>query len=113
MKNDLFYGVFSPTVTGFHEDGSLNERATRDYVRFQIENGVHGLAPLGSAGEPFVLSDEERMRVLEWVLDEADGKVPVLAGTGHAGTASTIQLSLHAKKHGASGYMLITPYVQK
>lgn len=112
MKN-LFYGVFSPTVTAFHEDGSLNERATRDYVRFQVEQGVHGLAPLGSAGEPFVLTDEERMQVMEWILDEADGKVPVLAATGHAGTAATVQISLHAKKKGASGLMLITPYVQR
>jgi 4-hydroxy-tetrahydrodipicolinate synthase len=112
MKN-LFYGVFSPTVTAFHEDGSLNERGTRDYVRFQIENGVHGLAPLGSAGEPFVLTNQERMKVMEWVLDETDGRVPVLAGTGHAGTAATIELSSHAKKKGASGLLLITPYVQR
>jgi dihydrodipicolinate synthase/N-acetylneuraminate lyase len=111
--SDLFYGVFSPTVTGFNEDGSLSEKGTRDYVRFQIESGVHGLAPLGTAGEPFVLSTEERTQVLEWVLDEADDKVPVLAGTGDAGTETTVQLSLHAKNHGASGLMLITPYVQR
>ena len=110
---DLFYGVFSPTITAFNEDGSLSEKGTRDYVRFQIENGVHGLAALGSAGEPFVLTSEERTQVLEWILDEADGKVPILAGTGDAGTESTVQLSLHAKKCGASGLMLITPYVQR
>jgi 4-hydroxy-tetrahydrodipicolinate synthase len=53
------------------------------------------------------------MQVMEWVLDEAGGRVPVLAATGHAGTAATVQLSLHAKKKGASGLMLITPYVQR
>jgi 4-hydroxy-tetrahydrodipicolinate synthase len=65
---------------------------------------------MGSAGEFFAMSDEERMTVMEWILDEAAGKVPVLAGTGHYSTETTIKLSLHAKKHGAQGLLIITPY---
>ena len=53
------------------------------------------------------------MQVMEWILDEAAGKVPVLAGTGHCSTEATVKLSLHAKAHGADGLMLITPYIQR
>src|SRR6185503_2966874 len=106
----ILRGAFAPTVTAFNEDGSLNEKGTRDFVRFVIAGGVHGLAPMGSAGEFFAMTDEERMQVMEWILDEVGGKVPVFAGTGHYSTATTIKLSLHAKKHGAAGLLVMTPY---
>jgi 4-hydroxy-tetrahydrodipicolinate synthase len=109
-SNKLLRGVFAPTVTAFNDNGSLNENGTRDYIKFLIKGGVHGLAPMGSAGEFFAMSDEERMQVMEWILDETRGKIPVFAGTGHYSTETTIKLSLHAKKHGAEGLLLITPY---
>lgn len=104
------YGVFSPTITAFHDDGSLSENGTRQYIRYLLENGVHGLAPMGSAGEFFAMTDEERMQVMEWILDEVGGKVPVFAGAGHYSTATSIKLGLHAKDHGADGLLVITPY---
>jgi len=104
------YGVFSPTITAFGDDGSLYEEGTRQYVRYLLENGVHGLAPMGSAGEFFAMTDEERMQVTEWILDEVGGKVPVFAGAGHYSTATSIKLGRHAKDHGADGLLIITPY---
>lgn len=104
-------GIYAPTVTAFNADESLDEKGTRAFVRFLVDSGVHGLAPLGSAGEFFALSDEERMRVMEWILSEVNGRVPVYAGTGHYSTRSTIALSRHALEHGASGLMIMPPYL--
>ncbi len=104
-------GIYAPTITAFNADESLNEKATRAFVRFLLRSGVHGLAPMGSAGEFFALTDEERMQVVEWILDEAAGQVPVYVGTGHYNTRTTIQLSLHALKSGAKGLMIMPPYL--
>lgn len=76
-------GIYAPTITAFNPDESLNEQGTRAFARFLVDSGVHGLAPMGSAGEFFALSEEERMTVMEWTLNEVSGKVPVYAGTGH------------------------------
>jgi 4-hydroxy-tetrahydrodipicolinate synthase len=104
-------GVYAPTVTAFNPDESLNEDATRDFVRFLLRSGVHGLAPMGSAGEFIALTDQERMQVVEWVLEEAGGRVPVYVGTGHYSTRTTIELSRHALRSGASGLMIMPPYL--
>jgi 4-hydroxy-tetrahydrodipicolinate synthase len=104
-------GIYAPTLTAFNADESLNEKGTRAFVRYLLDAGVHGLAPLGSAGEFFALTDEERMQVMEWILDEVNGKVPVYAGTGHYSTRTTIKLSLNAQKNGATGIMVMPPYL--
>jgi 4-hydroxy-tetrahydrodipicolinate synthase len=103
-------GIFAPTITGFHSDGSVNVGATRKFVRFLLDEGVHGLAPLGSAGEPVALTLQERMRLLEGIVEENNGKVPIFAGTGDYGTASTVELSLHARSLGCDGLMLVLPF---
>lgn len=105
------YGVFAPTVTAFNQDESVNKSATQAYIRFLLDAGVHGLAPLGSAGEFFALSVPERMQVMEWILEEVNGRVPVFAGTSHYSTRTTIELSCHAQKNGASGLMVMPPYL--
>ena len=104
-------GIYAPTVTAFNADESLNERGTRAFVRFLLDSGVHGLTPLGSAGEFVALTDEERMQALEWILEEVNGKVPVYAGTGHYSTRTTIRLSSHALRSGANGLMIMPPYL--
>jgi 4-hydroxy-tetrahydrodipicolinate synthase len=68
-KKTRLSGVFAPTVTAFESDGSLSTRGTRAFVRFLLEQGVHGLTPLGSAGEPIALSTTERMKALEALVD--------------------------------------------
>jgi 4-hydroxy-tetrahydrodipicolinate synthase len=105
------YGVYAPTVTAFNQDESLNKDAIRAYVRFLLDCGVHGLAPMGSAGEFIALTEGERMQVMEWILEEVNGQVPVYAGTGHYSTRKTIELSCHAAKNGASGIMVMPPYL--
>ncbi len=104
-------GIYAPTITAFNADESLNEKGTRAFVRYLLDAGVHGLAPMGSAGEFFALTDEERMQVMEWILDEVNGQVPVYAGTGHYSTRTTIKLSQHALKNGANGIMIMPPYL--
>ena len=104
-------GVFAPTVTAFESDGSLSTQGTRAFVRFLLEEGVDGLTPLGSAGEPVALSPIERMKALEAIVDEVAGRVPIYAGTGDYSTATTIELSQHARSIGCDGLMLIAPYL--
>jgi 4-hydroxy-tetrahydrodipicolinate synthase len=104
-------GIYAPTITAFNADESLNEKGTRAFVRYLLDAGVHGLAPMGSAGEFFALTDEERMHSMEWILDEVNGQVPVYAGTGHYSTRTTIKLSQHALRNGASGILIIPPYL--
>ncbi len=104
-------GVYAPTITAFNSDESLNEKATKAFVQFLLRSGVHGLAPMGSAGEFIALSMKERMQTVEWVLEEVNGRVPVYVGTGHYSTRATIELSLHAAKSGATGLMIMPPYL--
>jgi 4-hydroxy-tetrahydrodipicolinate synthase len=104
-------GIFAPTITAYREDGSISCEATRRFVRFLLDDGVDGLTPLGSAGEPFAMNTSERKELLEAIVEETDGAVPIFAGTGAYGTAETIELSLHAKSIGCTGLMLITPYI--
>ena len=104
-------GIYPPTITAFNADESINEEGTRAFVRNLLDAGVHGLAPMGSAGEFFALTDEERMQAMEWILDEVNGQVPVYAGTGHYSTRTTIKLSQHALKNGANGILVMPPYL--
>jgi len=105
-----FRGIFAPTITGYHSDESINLSATRKFVRFLLDQGVHGLAPLGSAGEPVALTLQERMQLLEAIVTENNGQVPVLAGTGDYSTHSTVELGLHARSLGCDGLMLLAPF---
>jgi len=104
-------GIFAPTITAFNSDESISPEGTRAFVRFLLENGVDGLTPLGSAGEPVALDLTERMKVLDAIVDEAAGRVPIYAGTSDYSTAATIELSQHARSIGCDGLMLMAPYM--
>jgi 4-hydroxy-tetrahydrodipicolinate synthase len=104
-------GVYSPTVTAFAADGSVDLNGIRRFTRFLLDHHVHGLTPLGSSGEPISLNTNERKRILEVVADETAGQVPIFAGVLEYGTESTIDLGLHAKAMGCDGLMLSVPYV--
>lgn len=104
-------GIFSPTLTAYHRDGSVNLQGVRRFVRYLVDAGVDGLAPLGSAAEPVALSTEERMQILEAIVAEVNGRIPIYAGTGHYSTETTIALSKHAKSLGCQGLMLMAPYL--
>jgi Dihydrodipicolinate synthetase family len=70
-------GIFAPTVTAFHEDGSINPKGTAAFARFLLEQGVDGLTPLGSAGEPVALNLTEQKKLLEAIVDEVSGQIPI------------------------------------
>jgi 4-hydroxy-tetrahydrodipicolinate synthase len=113
VKKPRLSGIFAPTVTAFNSDESLNTEGTRAFVRFLLQQGVDGLTPLGSAGEFVALSAAERMRALDAIVEEVAGRVPIYAGTSDYSTATTIELSRHAKSIGCDGLMLMAPYLLK
>ncbi len=108
----MFTGSLVALVTPFR-DGKLDEGALRTNIQFQMKNGTSGLVPCGTTGESPTLSDEEHRRVIEIAVEEAKGKIPVVAGTGTNSTEKTIQLTKGAKEIGADGALVITPYYNK
>src|SRR3954452_21178616 len=96
-----FRGSFTALVTAF-KNGSVDEKAFRDLVNWQIAEGTNGLVPVGTTGESPTLSHQEHGQVVEWCIEEAKGRVPVIAGAGSNSTAEAISLSKHAEKAGAN-----------
>ncbi len=107
-----FTGAFTALVTPF-KNGAVDEERYRRFVEWQIEQGIHGLVPCGTTGESATLTHEEHERVIEICIDQAKGRVPVLAGAGSNNTSEAIRLAEFAKKAGADGALLITPYYNK
>ena len=105
-------GVLSALVTPFDSDGAVDEAILRRVVDRNIDGGVHGVVACGSTGEFTTLSGAERRVVVETVIDQAAGRVPVVAQTGAQSTAEAIELSQHAEKAGASVLMVVTPYYE-
>ncbi len=105
-------GILTALVTPFGADGELDEAALRAVVDRSIEGGVHGVVACGSTGEFTALSSDERRRIVEIVVDQAGGRVPVIAHTGATSTAEAIRLSRHAEKVGADIVMAIAPYYE-
>ena len=106
-------GVLNALLTPFTSDGEVvEERLLRALVDHSIRGGIHGLVPCGSTGEFTSLSLDERKLVLEIVLDETAGRVPVVAHTGAMTTREAVSLSLHAERAGASAVMLVAPYYE-
>jgi 4-hydroxy-tetrahydrodipicolinate synthase len=108
-----FTGVGTALVTPFTRDGSLDEAAVTRLARRQIEAGVHFLSPCGTTGEAPTLTHREKLRVVELVLAEAKGKVPVLAGAGGYDTREAIELARDMERVGADGLLSVTPYYNK
>jgi len=95
------------------KDGAVDEAAFRKLVNWQIEQGSHGLVPCGTTGESPTLSHEEHMRMIEICVEEARGRVPVIAGAGSNATAEAISLTRHAKRVGADAVLSVTGYYNK
>jgi 4-hydroxy-tetrahydrodipicolinate synthase len=104
------YGIIPAMATPFTDTEDLDEAALRREVRFLLAGGVHGLFANGSQGEAYALTPAERQRVLEVVLDEAAGKVPVYAGTGAVSTRETIVLTEMAERIGVAAVSIVTPF---
>jgi 4-hydroxy-tetrahydrodipicolinate synthase len=106
----LIHGIIATMVTSMHEDESINEQEIRNQVKRHISAGANGVFCLGTNGEAYILSEDEKCRIISIVVDEVSGRVPVYAGTGCPGTADTIRLSQKAKKLGADVLSVISPY---
>jgi 4-hydroxy-tetrahydrodipicolinate synthase len=107
-----FRGSFTALVTPF-DNGGLDEKALRNLVDWQIAEGTNGLVPVGTTGESPTLSHEEHKLVVEWCIEQAKGRVPVVAGSGSNSTREAIELSQHAEEAGADAVLIVTPYYNK
>ena len=108
--NKLVQGIITPILTPMYEDESINFEELRNQVERLIGAGVSGLFCFGTNGESYILSEEEKYAVLEAVIHQTAGRVPVYAGTGCPGTRDTIRMSRKAKELGADVLSIICPY---
>jgi 4-hydroxy-tetrahydrodipicolinate synthase len=108
-----FTGCGTALVTPFTRSGGLDEAGVRRLAKRQIDAGIHFLVPCGTTGETPTLSPEERLRVVEIVVDEAKGKVPVLAGAGGYNTHEVIEGAQQMARAGADGILSVAPYYNK
>jgi len=108
----MLKGSITALVTPMR-NGSLDEDSLRALVDWQIEEGIHGLVPVGTTGESPTLSHDEHKRVVEVCIEVAAGRVPVIAGAGSNNTVEAVELSRHAEKAGADGVLIVTPYYNK
>lgn len=109
----MFKGVGTALVTPFRDDGSLDDGALKQFVDWQITEGVNFLVPCGTTGENPTLTAEEHRRVVELTVQTANGRVPVLAGAGSNATPRAVELAQQAVDLGADGILTITPYYNK
>lgn len=112
MTQPMFRGSITALVTPF-KGGEVDEGAFRRLVDWQIAEGTHGLVPVGTTGESPTLSHDEHNKVVRWCIEEARGRVPVIAGAGSNSTAEAIGLARQAEKDGADGLLIVTPYYNK
>ncbi len=108
----MFKGSNVALVTPF-KDNKLDEENYIKLINFHLENGTNGLVPAGTTGESPTLSHGEHEKVIELCINEAKGKIPVIAGTGSNSTEEAISLTKHAEKAGADGVLVVTPYYNK
>jgi 4-hydroxy-tetrahydrodipicolinate synthase len=109
----MFKGSLVALITPMRADGSVDERAFADFVDWQVNEGTHGIVPVGTTGESPTLNHNEHKRVVEIAVEVARGRVPVIAGTGSNSTEEAISLTRHAKECGADAALIVTPYYNK
>jgi 4-hydroxy-tetrahydrodipicolinate synthase len=107
-----FRGSFTALVTPF-SNGSVDEQAFRGMIDWQIVEGTDGLVPAGTTGESPTLSHDEHRQVVEWCVEQARGRVPVIAGAGSNSTGEAVELAQHAQACGATAVLVVTPYYNK
>ncbi len=110
----MFKGSITALITPFTAGGeTIDEAALTRLVERQIEAGTHGVVPVGTTGESPTLSHAEHIRVIELTVAAANGKIPVIAGSGSNSTREAIELTQQAEKAGADGALIVTPYYNK
>jgi 4-hydroxy-tetrahydrodipicolinate synthase len=112
VNTSFLAGSFVALVTPFRS-GKVDERALGELVEWHLRSGTRGLVPCGTTGESPTLSHEEHRSVVTKVIEKAQGRIPVIAGTGSNSTEEAVALTKHAVKAGAQGVLVITPYYNK
>ncbi len=105
-----FSGIFVPAMTFFDREGNLDEPATANHWRWLLDQGIDGLVVAGTSGEFISLSIDERLRLFRLAVDVAGGRVPIVAGTGHAATKWTVEMSQQAQELGVDAFIVTLPY---
>jgi 4-hydroxy-tetrahydrodipicolinate synthase len=108
-----FQGTGTAMITPFKDDGTIDEKALRRFVDFQIDGGVDMLLPCGTTGEGATLDWDETDRIVQIVIEQSRGRVPVIAGTGSNSTREAVQATKSAKRLGAHGVLSVGPYYNK
>ena len=108
----MFTGSIVALITPF-QNGQVDELALRNLIRFHLANGTDGIVPCGTTGEAVTLTRQEWEHVISVTIDEAKGKIPVIAGTGTNDTVKTIEMTRYAQTAGADGALIVTPYYNK
>ena len=109
----MFRGVYTALITPFAQDESVDEGALRALVDMQIEKGISGLVPVGTTGESPTVTHDENIRIIEIVVKQAAGRVPVIAGTGSNSTREAVDMTRRARDIGASATLQVAPYYNK
>lgn len=112
-RNPLFGGSIVALVTPFNNDGSIDFKSMENLIEFHIHEKTDGIVPCGCTGEAATLRHEEQKKVIEFVVDKVNGRIPVIAGAGSNSTKEALDLTSFAKKTGADAVLLITPYYNK
>ncbi|TCP30189.1 4-hydroxy-tetrahydrodipicolinate synthase [Scopulibacillus darangshiensis] len=106
-------GSIAPIITPFHEDGTIDEQTLKNLINWHIESGSHAISVTGTTGEPSSLTLEERIKVMDIAITTADGRVPVVPGTGSTNHQETMVLTKKAQELGADAALVIVPYYNK
>ena len=109
-KEKKFNGIMPPILTPMTEKGDIDESAMRRFVNFLIDGGVNAVIVNGTMGEFYALTEEERTKTAKIVINEVNGRVPVIIGTGHSGTKPAVELSKEAEDLGADAVQVMPPY---
>jgi len=108
----MFKGSIVAIVTPF-KNGKIDETSLRNLVNWHIDEGTHGIVPVGTTGESPTLDHSEHREVVEIVIDQVNNRVPVIAGAGSNSTSEAISLLMHAESVGADAALIVTPYYNK
>lgn len=109
----MFNGVFTALVTPYQKSGEIDKQSLKKLVDFQLKEGISGLVPVGTTGESPTLSHEENLDVIELVINQVAGKVPVIAGTGSNCTSEAVRMTKIARQLGADCSLQVNPYYNK
>jgi 4-hydroxy-tetrahydrodipicolinate synthase len=109
----MFKGTGTALITPFNDDFSVDYDSIRKITKYQLDGGVDALIVLGTTGESPVINDEERKKIITTVLEEVNGKIPVIVGTGTNNTAHVVELNKMAETLSVDGLLIVNPYYNK